>query len=389
MSRPSNRQQEIRELLLGFATSYLDNRPSNIIDFGVEYSTKLQQSRRQQSQLTTTIEETTPSIILPPDNDSNKNEEEEEENEKIIKQSRYAGRRKSVYAERYNPENDKDEDDDSVTPIAPKSTEEIKRLLKTLKNILFFRFLEPEQMDQVINAIVTRQVAKDEIIMRQNESGDNFYVIDSGIYEAYINDNLIQTYNNTGSFGELALLYNTCRAATIKAVTDGILWTMNRQTFRRIVVRSAFLKRNMHKSLLDKVPLLNELNEYEKMQLSDAIISKIYNAGEIIFHEGDIADGMYLIESGAVSISKKQENYDGSIEISQLGDEEYFGERAMITNLPRAATVCAMEKTKLAFINVETFERLLGPCMEIMKRNIAEYETEMGRTFERLKMNSL
>lgn len=43
---------------------------------------------------------------------------------------------------------------------------------------------------------------------------------------------LIHTYENSGSFGELALLYNMPRAATIQAFTDGALWAMDRLTFR-------------------------------------------------------------------------------------------------------------------------------------------------------------
>ena len=49
-------------------------------------------------------------------------------------------------------------------------------------------------------------------------------------------------YDNTGSFGELALMYNTPRAATIIARTEGCLWALDRSVFRKIVLQSAFKK---------------------------------------------------------------------------------------------------------------------------------------------------
>lgn len=85
----------------------------------------------------------------------------------------------------------------------------------------------------------------------------------SGTFEAYIKvegaDKLIHTYHGSGSFGELALLYNMPRAATIIAGSTGSLWAMDRQTFRRIVLKSAFKKRKMYEALIECVPMLKAL----------------------------------------------------------------------------------------------------------------------------------
>lgn len=66
-------------------------------------------------------------------------------------------------------------------------------------------------------------------------------------------------YENGGSFGELALMYNMPRAATIQAASAGSLWAMDRQTFRRILLKSAFRKRKMYESLIESVPMLKAL----------------------------------------------------------------------------------------------------------------------------------
>lgn len=92
----------------------------------------------------------------------------------------------------------------------------------------------------------------------------SLYIFYRGVYEAYVNGEngkqiLVHTYNGKGSFGELALMYNMPRAATIKAATAGSLWAMDRQTFRRIVLKSAFRKRKMYEALIENVPMLKAL----------------------------------------------------------------------------------------------------------------------------------
>lgn len=97
----------------------------------------------------------------------------------------------------------------------------------------------------------------------------------------------MHTYENSGSFGELALLYNMPRAATIRAVSDGQLWALDRQTFRRILLKSAFRKRKMYESLINSVPMLKALQNYERMNLADALISKVYGHDEQIIKQGE------------------------------------------------------------------------------------------------------
>lgn len=108
----------------------------------------------------------------------------------------------------------------------------------------------------------------------------------SGNYKAFVDDNHIHTYENAGSFGELALLYNMPRAATIKADSVGELWAMDRQTFRRILLKSAFKKRKMYEHLLDNVPMLKTLKNYERMNLADALVSRSYDKGDRIIRQG-------------------------------------------------------------------------------------------------------
>jgi cAMP-dependent protein kinase regulator len=86
-------------------------------------------------------------------------------------------RRKSVAAERYNPEED-DEDDNEDKLIHPKTDEQRKRLLKAIDGIFLFKNLDSSQLQDLVDAMFEKTVNADDMIIQQGDDGDNFYVID-------------------------------------------------------------------------------------------------------------------------------------------------------------------------------------------------------------------
>ncbi|XP_032455859.1 cAMP-dependent protein kinase type II regulatory subunit isoform X2 [Nasonia vitripennis] len=354
---------DLRDILLEFTISYLLEQPGDIIDYAVDFFTRLRENRQNQLQSSGQTCTSTP-------------DESVEEEPPVGKFA--AGRRKSVFAETYNPEDD--EEDEGVKIVHPKSDEQRQRLGESVRNILLFRALDKEQMAGVLDAMFEKTVQAGEFIIRQGDDGDNFYVIEKGRFEVYVKDTLIHTYDNSGAFGELALLYNMPRAATVKAISPGTLWAMDRQTFRRILLKSAYKKRKMYEDLINKVPMLKSLEAYERMNLADALVPKHFSDGEQIIKQGDIADGMYFVEQGVVRITILGDK-GHEVEVNSIPAGGYLGELALVTHKPRAASAYAVGTVKLAFLDVEAFERLLGPCMELMKRNIDDYEDQLIKIF--------
>uniref|UniRef100_A0A161M7N7 cAMP-dependent protein kinase type II regulatory subunit n=1 Tax=Triatoma infestans TaxID=30076 RepID=A0A161M7N7_TRIIF len=355
---------EFRQMMLEFTVTYLLEQPQDPVAFAAEYFQRLRSAERDiedaqhlESPSDSALEED----IQPP-------------------QGHLRQRRKSISAEAYNPE----EDDGAAPEYYPKTDKERQILRNACQNIFIFRSLDQDQWDEVINATFSKEVEKGEEIIREGDDGDNFYVIESGVYNVFKNvdgeEKKIYTYYHAGSFGELALLYNQPRAATVKAVTDGKLWAMSRQTFRRIVLQRAFKKRKMYEGLIANVPMLESLKPYERLNLADALAPKTFTDGEIIIKQGDIADGMYFIESGEVQVTILNEEEE-EIEIKRLHTGDYFGELALVTHKPRAASVYAVGDVKTAYLDVDAFERLLGPCMQIMQRNISTYEQQLIQIF--------
>uniref|UniRef100_A0A8C9K8C4 cAMP-dependent protein kinase type II-alpha regulatory subunit n=1 Tax=Panthera tigris altaica TaxID=74533 RepID=A0A8C9K8C4_PANTA len=297
--------------------------------------------------------------------------------------------RRPICAETYNP--DEEEEDTDPRVIHPKTDQQRCRLQEACKDILLFKNLDQEQLSQVLDAMFERTVKVDEHVIDQGDDGDNFYVIERGTYDILVTkDNQTRSvgqYDNRGSFGELALMYNTPRAATIVATSEGSLWGLDRVTFRRIIVKNNAKKRRMFESFIESVPLLKSLEVSERMKIVDVIGEKVYKDGERIITQGEKADSFYIIESGEVSIlirSKTKANKDGGnqeVEIARCHKGQYFGELALVTNKPRAASAYAVGDVKCLVMDVQAFERLLGPCMDIMKRNISHYEEQLVKMF--------
>ncbi len=81
----------------------------------------------------------------------------------------------------------------------------------------------------------------------------------------------LKTYKAGEFFGELALMYNAPRQASIKCKTSGKLFGLDRTTFNNIVQESATKKRKYYAEILSKVEILAEVDPYEKEQLCDAL----------------------------------------------------------------------------------------------------------------------
>ncbi|CAH6777678.1 Prkar2a [Phodopus roborovskii] len=370
----------LTELLQGYTVEVLRQQPPDLIDFAIEYFTRLREARAQDSD--TLI--ATPTTFHAQDSSAVAIVEEDGESDSDSDDVDL-----EVCAETFNP--DEEEEDTDPRVVHPKTDEQRCRLQEACKDILLFKNLDQEQLSQVLDAMFEKIVKTDEHVIDQGDDGDNFYVIERGTYDILVTkDNQTRSvgqYDNRGSFGELALMYNTPRAATIVATSEGALWGLDRVTFRRIIVKNNAKKRKMFESFIESVPLFKSLEMSERMKIVDVIGEKVYKDGERIITQGEKADSFYIIESGEVSIlirSKTKSNKNGGnqeVEIAHCHKGQYFGELALVTNKPRAASAYAVGDVKCLVMDVQAFERLLGPCMDIMKRNISHYEEQLVKMF--------
>jgi CRP-like cAMP-binding protein len=104
------------------------------------------------------------------------------------------------------------------------------------------------------------------------------------------------------SFGELALLYNTPRAATVKAEVPTELWVLERATYRAICRHYKSLRAVQYSAFLRKVPQLAGLSSREAAQLAEAMEEEAFSKDEVIIRQGEVGDYFYILVDGEVRV---------------------------------------------------------------------------------------
>jgi len=288
------------------------------------------------------------------------------------------GQRISVSAEVYGLNNEKG---NYVPTVVPKSDEAKERISKRLSQAFMFASLDEKEKNIVLNAMSEHNFKKDDVVIKQGDDGDVLYCVDSGKLNCFRKFNkedeepgkFLKSYEPGESFGELALLYNAPRAATIIADDDAVCFSLDRDCFNNIVKEATIKRRERFEEFVNKVELLQELDAYERGQLADCLNTENYNEGDYIIKQGDQGDRFYLIEEGT-AIAEKQVDGGEAEKVLDYKENDYFGELALLKDDVRAASIKCTSAVRVAWIERTAFKRLLGSLEEILKKNSAKYE---------------
>lgn len=208
--------------------------------------------------------------------------------------------------------------------IIPKAESEISMIINSLQSHFLFKSLQDDQCREVIDSMEKRTYHAGETIIEQGAIGDFFYIVSSGDIDCFVNGQKVTSYQRGGSFGELALMYNAPRAATLKSTTDTVLWALDRITFRSILMENNAHKRKMHEEFLEGVPLFKSLKMSEIHKIADALEPITFKDGEVVLKEGDTGDSFYLIEQGTALFYKSGGSNEQQL-VNEMNKGDYFG----------------------------------------------------------------
>ena len=192
-------------------------------------------------------------------------------------------KRTSVSAEVFGEYNKKEE----YVPYVVAKSDEVKNKIKSRLQMAFmFKALGEEELSIVIDAMEEKKFQTGVTVITEGESGSVLFVVEEGQLDCSKrmdpNSDVathLKTYQPGEAFGELALLYNAPRAATIVAKTDVTLWQLDRNTFNHIVKDAAQNKRDKYEDFLSSVPILQSIDHYERSKIADAIKEQKFEAG--------------------------------------------------------------------------------------------------------------
>lgn len=123
--------------------------------------------------------------------------------------------------------------------------------------------------------------------------------------------------------------------------------------------------------LMRRVRLFKSFSDEELSQINDLLRERRYRKNSIIFEQGDPGDALYIVESGRVKATIKDEENRERI-IALFGEGDYFGEMALITDQPRSATMAVVGDANLLILPKEAFERFLATNTQVMAHLLRE-----------------
>jgi cGMP-dependent protein kinase len=269
-----------------------------------------------------------------------------------------------------------------------KSADQKAMLMKSIGASVLFQGMSNDHQLKIIDNMWYVDVEKGMRVVEQGDIGDNFYVIERGKMYVFIKgpdgkDKPSYTAKLKGGdcFGELALMYDTPRNASIVAAKDSRLWTLDRFTFRRLLTNVSSAKLRKYEEFLDAVTLLATLSKNERSKIAESLVERHVAAGEYIFREGDVGDAMFIIARGTVEVRKA---FDDAVEgeaytIKSLKKGDFFGELALLKDGGiRSASVAATEQVDVLQLDRNAFSILLGPLDSKFAAQKKTYARKVG-----------
>lgn len=232
-----------------------------------------------------------------------------------------------------------------------------------------FSSLSASEIEDVVMAMKEKKLSKGEAIIKQGDHGNEWYVVEEGVFDIFVGDNKVASRTVGDAFGELALLYNAPRAASVVAAGPARVWALDRVTFRYMIASTKEDQQAQVVSSLRKVPLLESLTDSQVAQVADAVQMRTFKPGDTIItkgESGDKAQEFYMLQEGSVMCK----NIGAERKELALPTGAYFGERALLLDEPRAADVVAAESCKCMVLDRKAFTELLGPLKEVLDHNL-------------------
>lgn len=210
-----------------------------------------------------------------------------------------------------------------------------------IKDNDFLTNLEQSQVRELVEVMYSKDFKKGEYIIREGEPGQHLYVIEDGKCEVTKDGKVLGEMSSGKAFGELAILYNCTRTATVRANTTSKLWAIDRQGFQTIMMKTGMERQQEYMDFLKSVPVLRDIPNDALAKIADVLEEAFYEEGEYIIRQGARGDTFFILRKGNVDITQRASVHSEPQFVRSLSKGAYFGEKALLGEDLRTANVIA------------------------------------------------
>lgn len=257
-----------------------------------------------------------------------------------------------------------------------------------LHDLPLFRLLPPAVRTLVVESFVPVSFAFGAPIIREGEPADAFYVLTSGrarvVKQAELGGELSLNVLRAGdSFGEMGLLKDSVRMATVRANTEVEAWRLDRAVFLALVREHPGIRHQLELQVTHR-HLQNFFRQYspftglpvEAVQTMLGELERVpVKSGELIIRQGEAPGPMYIVEESRLRVFVEEDGRRRYLAYVRSGD--FFGEKSLFTGAQRAASVEAVGPGWLLRLTPETFHKLVAVYPDFrsqIEARIAQYD---------------
>uniref|UniRef100_A0A8D3DXL0 cGMP-dependent protein kinase n=1 Tax=Scophthalmus maximus TaxID=52904 RepID=A0A8D3DXL0_SCOMX len=165
----------------------------------------------------------------------------------------------------------------------------VKKLLTdALNKNQYLRRLELQQVKDMVECMYERTYQQGEYVVTQGEAGNHLFVLAEGKLDVFQHNKLLTSITVWTTFGELAILYNCTRTASVRAVNKVRTWALDREVFQNVMRRTAETRHEQYRNFLRRsAPRYAPATYYDK--------------GDFVIREGEEGSTFYILAQGKVT----------------------------------------------------------------------------------------
>jgi len=232
--------------------------------------------------------------------------------------------------------------------------------------------LSGDELEAFIDSLQLRHVDAEELIFREGDHGNYLYLIGMGniLLRAKDSQGRKRVFSHLCEgdfFGEYAFMSRAPHSDEAIAETDCSVLMIDRVTFDEWVEKypgiqstiEDFYRQRVLARVLAITPVFEGVPPDARLALADHFKLRTFAKGGVVIREGEAGDTFYLIRSGSVDLSTSGMGKHGDqVVLGKMGEGEFFGEVALLTDKPRTATVVAREKAELMELARADFDQI-------------------------------
>lgn len=242
--------------------------------------------------------------------------------------------------------------------------------------------LSEDAFRRVLSTLVVRRMADGQLVIREGEPGQSFFLVATGQVRVFDIDGLgrerdLASLGENAVFGEMALLSNQPRSASVGVVAEADLIELTRESLGSLAdeleqVATAlhnFTRERLLSNLMARSPLFKPFTKVQQRDLLRRFTEHDVVAGTDIIHENDAGRGLFVVLSGELEVFKGE-----NTPLANLRTGEVFGEMALIRRGETSASVRAVTPATVLFLAKEYVDRMVAGVPQI--RSYLETLTE-------------